>query len=139
MKENIEDENQKILNFMEISKINDRELAKKYLLSSNYNETQALNKYFSINENQNNFNNDKELNQNNLIDNNTKQNKKIDKSSNNEDNEGFINRYIISPIMSIFGSCIRSTDSDLEDDSIFYFLPNTILDFSKFNQCIKFI
>ena len=50
MKENNEDENQKILNFMEISKINDRELAKKYLLSSNYNETQALNKYFSINE-----------------------------------------------------------------------------------------
>ena len=137
MKENNEDENQKILNFMEISKINDRELAKKYLLSSNYNETQALNKYFSINENQNNFINDKELNQNNLIDNNIKQNKKIDKSSNNEENEGFINRYIISPIMSIFGSCIRSTDSDLEDDSIFYFLPNTILDFSKFNQCIK--
>ena len=137
MKENNEDENQKILNFMEISKINDRELAKKYLLSSNYNETQALNKYFSINENQNNFNNDKELYQNNLIDNNIKQNKKIDKSSNNEENEGFINRYIISPIMSIFGSCIRSTDSDLEDDSIFYFLPNTILDFSKFNQCIK--
>ena len=137
MKENNEDKNQKILNFMEISKINDRELAKKYLLSSNYNETQALNKYFSINENQNNFINDKEHNQNNLIDNNIKQNKKIDKSSNNEDNEGFINRYIISPIMSIFGSCIRSTDSDLEDDSIFYFLPNTILDFSKFNQCIK--
>jgi hypothetical protein len=137
MKENNEDENQKILNFMEISKINDRELAKKYLLSSNYNETQALNKYFSINENQNNFINDKELNQNNLIGNNIKQNKKIDKSSNNEENEGFINRYIISPIMSIFGSCIRSTDSDLEDDSIFYFLPNTILDFSKFNQCIK--
>ena len=137
MKENNEIENQKILNFMEISKINDRELAKKYLLSSNYNETQALNKYFSINENQNNFNNDKELYQNNLIDNNIKQNKKIDKSSNNEENEGFINRYIISPIMSIFGSCIRSTDSDLEDDSIFYFLPNTILDFSKFNQCIK--
>ena len=137
MKENNEDENQKILNFMEISKINDRELAKKYLLSSNYNETQALNKYFSINENQNNFINDKEHNQNNLIDNNIKQNKKIDKSSNNEENEGFINRYIISPIMSIFGSCIRSTDSDLEDDSIFYFLPNTILDFSKFNQYIK--
>ena len=137
MKENNEDKNQKILNFMEISKINDRELAKKYLLSSNYNETQALNKYFSINENQNNFINDKEHNQNNLIDNNIKQNKKIDKSSNNEENEGFINRYIISPIMSIFGSCIRSTDSDLEDDSIFYFLPNTILDFSKFNQCIK--
>lgn len=137
MKENNEDENQKILNFMEISKINDRELAKKYLLSSNYNETQALNKYFSINENQNNFINDKEHNQNNLIDNNIKQNKKIDKSSNNEENEGFINRYIISPIMSIFGSCIRSTDSDFEDDSIFYFLPNTILDFSKFNQYIK--
>ena len=137
MKENNEDENQKILNFMEISKITDRELAKKYLLSSNYNETQALNKYFSINENQNNFINDKEHNQNNLIDNNIKQNKKIDKSTNNEDNEGFINRYIISPIMSIFGSCIRNTDSDLEDDSIFYFLPNTILDFSKFNQCIK--
>ena len=27
-----ENENQKIINFMEISKINDRELAKKYLL-----------------------------------------------------------------------------------------------------------
>ena len=32
---------------MEISKINDFELAKNYLISSNWDETQAINKYFS--------------------------------------------------------------------------------------------
>ena len=97
-----ENENQKIINFMEISKINDRELAKKYLLSSNYNEAQALNKYFSINNNQNKLIKDKEINKNKLNDNNIQQNEIINDNSNNGDNENFINRYIISPIMSLF-------------------------------------
>ena len=100
-----ENENQKIINFMEISKINDRELAKKYLLSSNYNEAQALNKYFSINNNQNKLIKDKEINKNKLNDNNIQQNEIINDNSNNGDNENFINRYIISPIMSLISFC----------------------------------
>ena len=133
-----ENENQKIINFMEISKINDRELAKKYLLSSNYNETQALNKYFRINNNQNKLIKDKEINKIKLNDNNIQQNEIINDNSNNGDNENFINRYIISPIMSLFSFCARNPDSDMEDDKkIFHFLPNKIKEFSKFNQYIN--
>lgn len=63
MKEYDEDENQKLLNFMEISKINDINLARKYLISANWDEEQAMNVYFSrkdkinfINENEKNIN-----------------------------------------------------------------------------------
>ena len=44
---NVNDEqNQKIDNFMEISKTNDRELAKNYLISTNWDESQAINNLF---------------------------------------------------------------------------------------------
>ena len=117
-----------------ISKINDFELAKKYLISSNWDETQAINKYFSridknnsINENDFNLNN-KEI----------KKNSQNNSSSNNDDNEGFFSKYIFSPIYSLFSSCYSNHDSDYEDETkIFHFLPNKIQDFSKFNKFIK--
>ena len=43
MKEKNEDNNQIITNFMEISKIEDKNLAIKFLLDANWNESQALN------------------------------------------------------------------------------------------------
>ena len=47
MKDFNNEQDQKIVNFMEISKTNDRELAKNYLISTNWDESQAINNYFS--------------------------------------------------------------------------------------------
>ena len=134
MKNFNEDENKKIINFMEISKINDFELAKKYLLSSNWDETQAIKKYFSRID-KNNSINEKDFNLNNKE---IKKNSQNNSSSNNDDNEGFFSKYIFSPIYSLFSSCYSNHDSDYEDETkIFHFLPNKIQDFSKFNKFIK--
>ncbi len=134
MKNFNEDENKKIINFMEISKINDFELAKKYLISSNWDEAQAINKYFSRID-KNNSINEKDFNLNNKE---IKKNSQNNSSSNNDDNEGFFSKYIFSPIYSLFSSCYSNHDSDYEDETkIFHFLPNKIQDFSKFNQFIK--
>ena len=134
MKNFNEDENKKIINFMEISKINDFELAKKYLLSSNWDEAQAINKYFSRID-KNNSINEKDFNLNNKE---IKKNSQNNSSSNNDDNEGFFSKYIFSSIYSLFSSCYSNHDSDYEDETkIFHFLPNKIQDFSKFNKFIK--
>ena len=134
MKNFNEDENKKIINFMEISKINDFELAKKYLISSNWDEAQAINKYFSRID-KNNSINEKDFNFNNKE---IKKNSQNNSSSNNDDNEGFFSKYIFSPIYSLFSSCYSNHDSDYEDETkIFHFLPNKIQDFSKFNKFIK--
>ena len=134
MKNFNEGESKKIINFMEISKINDFELAKKYLISSNWDETQAINKYFSRID-KNNSINEKDFNLNNKE---IKKNSQNNSSSNNDDNEGFFSKYIFSPIYSLFSSCYSNHDSDYEDETkIFHFLPNKIQDFSKFNKFIK--
>ena len=134
MKNFNEDENKKIINFMEISKINDFELAKKYLISSNWDEAQAINKYFSRID-KNNSINEKDFNLNNKE---IKKNSQNNSSSNNDDNEGFFSKYIFSPIYSLFSSCYSNHDSDYEDETkISHFLPNKIQDFSKFNKFIK--
>ena len=134
MKNFNEDENKKSINFMEISKINDFELAKKYLISSNWDEAQAINKYFSRID-KNNSINEKDFNLNNKE---IKKNSQNNSSSNNDDNEGFFSKYIFSPIYSLFSSCYSNHDSDYEDETkIFHFLPNKIQDFSKFNKFIK--
>lgn len=132
MKEFNENNDQKIVNFMEVSKINDIELAKKYLISSNWNESQALNNYF-IGNNKNNIEKEKKINLNKIPNKNN-----ANKNQNDNDDEGFLSKYIFSPIMSLFSSCYSNADSELEEDSkIFQYLPNKIKDFHKFNQFIK--
>jgi len=139
MKEYDEDENQKLLNFMEISKINDINLARKYLISANWDEAQAINVYFSRKDNINFINeNEKNINIPNI--NNIPQNKSSNNNSanNNDNNDGFFSRYIFSPLLTLFSSCYNHSDSDEEDDSkIFHFLPNKVKDFSKFTLYIK--
>ena len=139
MKEYDEDENQKLLNFMEISKINDINLARKYLISANWDEEQAMNVYFSRKDKINFINeNEKNINIPNI--NNIPQNKSSNNNSanNNDNNDGFFSRYIFSPLLTIFSSCYNHSDSDEEDDSkIFHFLPNKVKDFSKFTLYIK--
>ena len=137
MKNLNEDENKKIINFMEISKINDFELAKKYLISSNWDEAQAINKYFNRID-KNNSINKKDFNLNKFSNKEIMKNSQNNSSSNNDDNEGFFSKYIFSPIYSLFSSCYSNHDSDYEDETkIFHFLPNKIQDFSKFNKFIK--
>ena len=139
MKEYDEDENQKLLNFMEISKIKDINLARKYLISANWDEEQAMNVYFSRKDKINFINeNEKNINIPNI--NNIPQNKSSNNNStnNNDNNEGFFSRYIFSPLLTLFSSCYNHSDSDEEDDSkIFHFLPNKVKDFSKFTLYIK--
>ena len=139
MKEYDEDENQKLLNFMELSKINDINLARKYLISANWDEEQAMNVYFSRKD-KINFINENEKNINIPNTNNIPQNKSSNNNStnNNDNNEGFFSRYIFSPLLTLFSSCYNHSDSDEEDDSkIFHFLPNKVKDFSKFTLYIK--
>ena len=139
MKEKNEDNNQIITNFMEISKIEDKNLAIKFLLDANWNESQALNNYFN-NKDNNNFIKGIENNSNKYLEKNKNIQNYVRNNSNNtnNDNEGFFCKYIISPIMSLFSSCTSNLNSDYEDDSkIFHFLPNKVQDFSKFNQFIK--
>ena len=139
MKEYDEDENQKLLNFMEITKIKDINLARKYLISANWDEEQAMNVYFSRKDKINFINeNEKNINIPNI--NNIPQNKSSNNNSanNNDNNEGFFSRYIFSPLLTLFSSCYNHSDSDEEDDSkIFRFLPNKVKDFSKFTLYIK--
>jgi hypothetical protein len=139
MKEYDEDESQKLLNFMEISKINDINLARKYLISANWDEEQAMNVYFSRKDKINFINeNEKNINIPNI--NNIPQNKSSNNNSanNNDNNDGFFSRYIFSPLLTLFSSCYNHSDSDEEDDSkIFHFLPNKVKDFSKFTLYIK--
>ena len=139
MKEYDEDENQKLLNFMKISKINDINLARKYLISANWDEEQAMNVYFSRKDKINFINeNEKNISIPNI--NNIPQNKSSNNNSanNNDNNEGFFSRYIFSPLLTLFSSCYNHSDSDEEDDSkIFHFLPNKVKDFSKFTLYIK--
>ena len=139
MKEYDEDENQKLLNFMEITKIKDINLARKYLISANWDEEQAMNVYFSRKDKINFINeNEKNINIPNI--NNIPQNKSSNNNSanNNDNNEGFFSRYIFSPLLTLFSSCYNHSDSDEEDDSkIFHFLPNKVKDFSKFTLYIK--
>ena len=66
MKEEI-DYNSKILNFLAMTDTSDQELAVKYLEKSNWDETEAVNKFL------NNFN-ENSNNNNDLINNNTIQN-----------------------------------------------------------------
>ena len=134
------DEDDKIANFMEISQINDRELAKEYLLSANWDESKAINAYFSrVDKNQ--IINNPSMNSNANYNNNIIPNNNISNNNNpinNDNNEGFLSRYIFSPIMSLFSSCYSNHESEAEDDiNLFRFLPNKTKDFAKFNVLIK--
>ena len=126
-----DENNRKIMNFMEISMITDKDLAIQYLISADWNESIALNNYYS-DKNKNNSINKKEINPN------ITQQRQINNNSDNNEEEGFFRRYFISPIMSLFSSCVTNFDEEYEDSSkIFQFLPNKLYDFTKFNQYIK--
>jgi hypothetical protein len=103
--------NAKVMNFMAMTETGDPEVATKYLQSSNWDETVAVNKFFSrIKVNNNNNNNiikDDINNQNNSLNSNLINNNSSNKSNNNnQENEGFIYRYILGPLKALLNSCV---------------------------------
>ena len=119
----------KVLDFMAMTETGDPEVAKQYLESNKWDVTAAVNSFYSrINVN------------NNLPRNNNILNRNLN-NNNIEDDSGFFNKYIISPISGIFnaliGSCKerREVERD-EEERIFHFLPNKIFDSYKFCQLI---
>ena len=116
--ENSCDYETKIKNFMLMTETGDQDVAMKYLSSVNWDETAAVNKFYSrINQNI----------KNNNINNNS-----------NNNNEGFFSS-LFSPIFSIFVSCFNNNKSEIniEDDKIFDLLPNKITDSTRFKQLIN--
>ena len=145
--------NSKVLDFMAMTETGDPEVATKYLKEANWDETAAVNNFFSkikVNNNLNNnnimgdeLNNNNNLNNNilnrNLINNNnnnTNTNNNI--NNNNQENEGFISRWILNPLKAILGSCVEKREVDIEEEErIFHLLPNKINDSHRFCQLIK--
>jgi hypothetical protein len=84
----------------------------------------------------NNSNNNNILNKN-LINNNENINI-INNNKNIQENEGFISKYILSPLRAILGACIEKREVDLEEEErIFHLLPNKVNDTRKFCECIR--
>ena len=142
MKENsnfIENET-KVLDFMAMTETGDPEVAKKYLESSKWDVTEAVNSFFSrINVNNNIPRNEINVNTNNILNRNLNNNN--NQINNNSGNESFFNKYIVSPISGIFnaliGSCKEKRDIEKdEEERIFHFLPNKIFDSYKFCKLI---
>ena len=152
MKEDI-DEESKILNFMAMTETGDPDVARKYLETSNWDETTAVNNFFSKikvgntdNNNNNNINitNINEINNNiNIINepinnnNNILNQRLINNNDNTKKDEGFISKYIFGPFKSLMGLCTEKRDVDLEEEKrIFHLLPNKIQDSTQFCQFI---
>ena len=134
MKENsnIIENDTKVLDFMAMTETGDPVVAKQYLESNKWDVTAAVNSFYSrINVNNNIPRNEININRNNnILNSNLNNNNQI---NNNQDDEGFFNKYVISPISGIFnaliGSCKerREVERD-EEERIFHFLPNKIFD-----------
>ena len=167
MKEKEEiDYSSKVLNFMAMTETNNPEIATKYLEESKWDETIAVNQFFSkintkdnINQTQNIYKNDniiEKIDNNNSnkysfkreidfkLSNDLSQNlidKNINGNKNKEnniiDNTNCFNKYIFDPIKSFFCSCCKRSETEGEEDINFQLLPNNISDFILFCESIK--
>ena len=139
---NIIENDTKVLDFMAMTETGDPEVAKKYLESSKWDVTTAVNNFFGqIDVNNNMPKNEIKVNNNNLLNKNINNNNNNNRNNDNQENQGFINRYIISPISGLFnaiiGSCKEKREIELdEEERIFHFLPNKVQNSYKFCQII---
>ena len=141
--------NSKVLNFMAMTETGDPEVATKYLEAANWDETSAVNNFFSKIKVNNNFNNNndnigEEININ--IENNNILNRNLINNDNNyninnnnyQENEGFISKWILSPLKAILDSCKEKREVDLEEEErIFHLLPNKVNDSHRFCKLIQ--
>ena len=129
------DYNTKILNFLTMTETGDQEVAIQYLSSVNWDETKAVNKFFSKIKPNSSRNNNNNNNSNNISNRISTDNDSI--QNNNE--EGILGKFF-SSICSLFNSCTynnnREVDSE-EENRIFQFLPNKVNDFIRFNNLIN--
>ena len=108
---NIIENDTKVLDFMAMTETGDPEVAKKYLESAKWDVTTAVNAFYS----KINVNNNAQRNNININNNNNALNRNLNNNqNNNEEDDGFLSKYIISPISSvfnaIFGSCKEKRD-----------------------------
>ena len=140
--------NSKVLNFMAMTETGDPEVATKFLEAANWDETTAVNYFFSKIKVGNNFNNNENIREqininnenNNILNRNLINNDHNNNIINNNDqeNEGFISRWILSPIMAILGACKETREVSLEEEEkLFHLLPNKINDSHRFCQLIQ--
>ena len=146
------DYNAKVLDFMAMTETGDPEVATKYLQEANWDETAAVNQFFSKirvnninnnnrrnvinidNSNNNNILNTNIINNNNSNNNNNNRNKNND----NQEDEGFISKYLLWPFRAILGACTEKREVDEEEENrIFHLLPNKIKDSKRFCEIIK--
>lgn len=167
MKEKEEiDYSSKVLNFMAMTETNNPEIATKYLEESKWDETIAVNQFFSKINTKDNINQTQKIYKNDNIiekidnDNSNKYSFKreidfklsndlsqnlIDKNINGNknkenniiDNTNCFNKYIFDPIKSFFCSCCKRSETEGEEDINFQLLPNNISDFILFCESIK--
>ena len=136
--------NTKVMDFMAMTETGDPEVATKYLQNSNWDITTAVNHFFSeIRVNNNNINNnimreDINVNTNNILNRNLINKNTPNNLNNNEQNEGFISRYILGPLKYILGVCQEKREVEKEEeDRIFHLLPNKIQNSTRFCQKIR--
>ena len=149
MKEEI-DYNSKILNFLAMAETNDQIIAAKYLEENDWDETKAVNKFFSsINENSNDNNlindnidqinnfNDTNRSINELINDNMFENNKTKNS--NKKKENILYKYCVRlPYQFLLNCCSDNREiSKSEEKKIFRSLPNLMNDFIEFCLSLK--
>ena len=142
------DYNSKVLDFMAMTETGDPEVATKYLQAANWDETAAVNQFFSkirVNNLNNNIRNEINIdnsNNNNILNanliNNNNNRRNNNNNNDNQEEEGFISKYLLWPFKAILGACTekREVDED-EEKRIFHLLPNKINDSRRFCEAIR--
>jgi hypothetical protein len=141
------DYNSKVLDFMAMTETGDPEIATKYLEATNWDETAAVNQFFSKIRVNNNFNNDNIMrdelninnsNNNNILNRNLINNHNNNRNNNTDEDQGFISKYFLAPIRALLGACSEKREVDLEEEErIFHLLPNKINNSRKFCESIR--
>ena len=139
------DYSSKIFNFLAMTETNDEEAAMKYLEQNDWDETKAVNKFYSdIDKNQTNnelINEGNNINITNrskvqLINENNINN---DININEQNRESFIYKYFVKlPYQFILNCCSENREVSKEDEKkLFRFFPNLVDDFLEFCHLIK--
>ena len=139
------DYSSKIFNFLAMTETNDEEAAMKYLEQNDWDETKAVNKFYSdIDKNQTNnelINESNNINITNrskvqLINENNINN---DININEQNGESFIYKYFVKlPYQFILNCCSENREVSKEDEKkLFRFFPNLVDDFLEFCHLIK--
>ena len=139
------DYSSKIFNFLAMTETNDEEAAMNYLEQNDWDETKAVNKFYSdIDKNQTNnelINESNNINITNrskvqLINENNINN---DININEQNRESFIYKYFVKlPYQFILNCCSENREVSKEDEKkLFRFFPNLVDDFLEFCHLIK--